>query len=201
MSNWLVLYFCLLCVMLAGCEPVQKVFDAAEAPRTRANSPATLKISGTIDSLVTLQTLDVVYTTHNSFCDRTLSWIEGASAPRVERLVYPLKKTNGTYELNLELNKFEPGFCKWAVASVNYNVTLNSSKSVPKKAAIVWFKDTGKDSLPPFDLKCLPPEKFKDILACMHPRGEYYINTRAPELRVNFDGQGTSLNDGRQLGE
>lgn len=201
MSNRLFLNFCLLCMMLAGCEPVQKVFDAVEAPRTRANGPATLKISGTIDSLVTLQSIDAVYTTHNSFCDRTISWLEGASAPRVKRLVYPLKKTNGTYELNLELNKYEPGFCKWTVARVDYNVTLNSFKSVPKKAALVWFKATGKDSLPSFDLKCLTQEKYKDILVCTQPRGEYYINTRASELRVNFDGQGTSLNDGRQLGE
>ncbi len=63
----------------------------------------------------------LVYETHNPKCDYTISKFNGVYSSQDKLLFYKVKPdSSGHYEYKLPLQKYEPGFCKWAVSGLYY---------------------------------------------------------------------------------
>lgn len=190
----------LLCLICNGCEPVQKVFDDLEKPKIKDKSTRKLIISGEIDPNITVHSIDVVYETHQSVCTRTLNWLEGVSFPRTYRVKFPVNANNGKYELELDTDKLEPGFCKWDVARIQYSLTLDGLSNVPENDQLAWFAEGGNGSLPPFDYMC-KNKSMSGWLNCFSPLRDHSINKQTEMLNVSFRDRVWNINDKQRLGE
>jgi len=65
----------------------------------------------------------VTYRNDNPKCQLTTSWIEGADADRNQSVSYkPTLSEKGDFKLQLPLDLYQPGYCKWVLQDISYSL-------------------------------------------------------------------------------
>ena len=178
-----------LLLALTSCGDHQSFFGAIYEPPLNQTPVQILRVTGSIDPSLRL-TLKVIYTTNVSWCRRTLNWLDVADADRFKLAEYRIQAANNRYEVQIHLDRYQPGYCKWAAQSLAYSVEKENVTQVTPlpPTPVVWFKNDAGSSLPPLEIHCLEGIwSKKNGLACVRQKG-------VPTPLVSVDTRSISIN-------
>lgn len=176
------IYFC-----ISGCDGC---IDLIAQPKIKERSTNYLEIYGKIDPGMTIRSFSMSYAANNKRCLKTHDislWFEvgiwGVQNQHV--LNYPVNATTGTYEVKLEMDKIEPGFCEWApTGGIDYVITKGG---VTTTARLTWLSNEISTKPQSFNIECKKVTRFnEERLECREQSGKHILHQGTRELEVNF---------------
>ena len=64
----------------------------------------------------------MTYYTMNPKCNITTNWFEGVESAQTQQFTYDIDIKKKNYELKIALNRYQPGFCQWAIRKMSYSL-------------------------------------------------------------------------------
>lgn len=151
----------IIALFLAKCGVDVAMYRADLAPEVNPNPTHKMRVHGNFpfEDEVKLD-MGILFITTNPICDKK-NWLAGIRFPHRFMKSFPATVKDGTFESDIYLDSYQPGFCKWQAYGV-YILLQGTKDDVvgPDTSVGVIAYETFKEQGKPLDVECFRRKQF-----------------------------------------